>query len=398
MTATNRLERVLCCAALAAALMPGPAAAQEVENHIVLRVNNRIATLVDYQLRRDDRLRALAAADVPPDQREAYLEGLGEQVMGDMVEEMLLLSRADQLGLSAPRSAVEQEVQAARQRAGANNEAEFELALTRAGMTRDDLQQQIETNILVQQVIGREILGQIEITEEDLRRYYFDNAEEFTEPERRRVREFVLAEDAGSRERRLEAAERVLAAIGAGADPEQAVADEPLASAWIDVGLVERQDLSASLGDAAWALAEGEVSAPVEARGGLHVLQMTEVVPAQLVEFDQLRERIGQALQQERFAENYQDYMQDLRRDSYVQVNELPEDASDFDLEASAQRMTLTDLASESLVEGEAGSAEVDVPAAPDAPIGEVGEAASEDDAATAGNDAPAAEDEDRGD
>lgn len=341
----------LVCSALAWAAVAGvPGAAQEVENHVVLRVNNRIMTLVDYQLRRDDRLRALAAADISPDQREAYLEGLGETIMGDMVEEMLLLSRADQLGITASRNAVEQEMNVARQRAGVTTEADFDLALARAGMTREDLQQQIENNVVIQQVIGREILGQIEITEEDLRRYYFEHAEEFSQPERRRVREVVLAEDAGSPQELRQAAERIRSAIAGGTEPHEAVAAEPLAGDWIDVGLVARDDLAADLADAAWSLEEGQLSAPIEARGGLHVLQVTEVVPAQMVEFDSVREQVGQTLQQQRFSDSYRDYMEDLRRDSYVQLNELPEDAQDFDLEASAKRMTLTDLTSEGLV------------------------------------------------
>ncbi len=318
---------------------------QQVENRVVLRVNNRIATLVDYQLRRDDRLRALAASDVAPEQREQYLESLGANVLGDMVEEMLLLSRADQLGVTAPRSAVEQEMAAARQRSGATTEAEFELALTRAGMTREDLQEQIETNVTIRQVINREIYGQLDLTEEDLRRYYFEHAEEFTQPERRRIREFVLTEDSGSPAELRAAAERVRSAIAAGADPTEAVAGEPLAGDWIEIGLVSRDHLDPSLAQAAWELQAGEISDPVEARGGLHVLQVTEVVPAELVDFDEVREEIGAREQQRLFAEKYQDYMDDLRRDSYVQINDLPEDALGFDLEASASRMTLTDLA-----------------------------------------------------
>ena len=327
-----------------AAALPAVAPAQQVENGIVLRVNNRIATLVDYQLLRDDRLRALAASDIDPEQREQYMESLGANILGDMVEEMLLLSRADQLGITAPRSAVEQEMAAARQRSGATTEAEFELALTRAGMTREDLQEQIETNVTIRQVINREIYGQLDLTEEDLRRYYFEHAEEFTQPERRRIREFVLAEGVGTTEELRAAAERVRGAIAAGADPAEAVAAEPLAGAWIDIGLVSRDHLDPSLASAAWDLQAGEMSPPVEARGGLHVLQVTEVVPAELIDFDQVREEIGAREQQRLFSEEYRDYMEDLRRDSYVQVNVLPEDAQGFDLETSASRMTLTDL------------------------------------------------------
>ena len=319
-------------------------AAQAVDNYIVVRVNNRIATLVDYQLQRDDRLRALAAADVPPDRREQILEELGESVMSDLVEELLMLSRADQLGLSAARGAVDQEMAAARERAGARTDEEFQNALARAGMDEEDLRKQIENNVIVRQVISREVVGQIEITEEDLRRYYFEHAEEFTLPERRRVREFVLADTLGSADERLEAAVRIQEGIAAGEDPVETVTAEPLAGNWIDLGWLEREDLESALSEAVWGLSVSEVGDPIEGRGGLHVLQVLEIAPPELMDFQQVREQIGDREQQRIFAENYDEYVDDLRRDSYVQINQLPEDASGFDLEASAQRVTLSDF------------------------------------------------------
>lgn len=340
----KRTNAIVVMLAVLTPLVSGPSTAQNSENYIVLRVNNRIATLVDYQLRRDDRLRALAASDTPPEQREVILERLGESVMGDLVEELLLLSRADQLGITAPSGAVDDQIAAARQRSGAETDAEFELALARAGMTREDLRQQIENNVTIRQVINREILGQLEITEEDLRRYYFEHAEEFTRPERRRVREFVLAEDGGSLEELRAAGNRVRAAITAGTDPVEAVDAEPLAGGWFDLGLVTREDLDPDLSQAAWSLEVGQLSEPMEARGGLHVVQVTEIQPAELQDFVEVREQIGAREQQRLFTENYQEYMEDLRRDSYVRLNELPEDAQDFDLATSAQRITLTDL------------------------------------------------------
>ncbi len=353
----------LTLAVMAVAMVAGLSVlvAETVDNHIVVRVNNRIATLVDYQLQRDDRLRAMAAADIPPDQRDQILDTLGESVMADLVEELLMLSRADQLGISAPRAAVDQEMAAARGRAGASTDDEFQVALARAGMNEEDLRSQIENNLIVRQVISREVVGQIEITEEDLRRYYFENADEFTVAERRKVREFVLSDTAGTAEERSQAATRIQEAIAGGADPVTTVAEEPLAGAWFELGWVERSDLEVILADAAWGLTEGQISHPVEGRGGLHVLQVLEVTAPELIDFQDVREQIGAREQQRIFAENYDGYVDDLRRDSYVQINEMPDDAKDFDIEASAQRVTLNDLEVADDLAGEASSEEAEV-------------------------------------
>ncbi len=322
------------------------AAAQGVENYIVVRVNNRIATLVDYQLRRDDRLRAMAAADIEPTRRAELLDGMGEQVLSDIVEELLLLSRADQLGITVAQALVDQELAAARERAGVRTDEEFRIALARAGMDEEDLRSQITTNLTVRQVISREVLARFELTEEDLRRYYFANADEFTRPERRRVREFVLAEDGGSADELTAAAATVLTAIRSGQNASDAVAAEPLAGSLLEIGWVEYDDLEGPLADAVWMIAEGGWSEPISARGGLHVLQVEEIAPPEMVDFDEVRGQIGASEQNRLFNENYGEYVEDLRRDSFVKVVQLPEDAAGFDVDAatSASRVTLTDL------------------------------------------------------
>ena len=66
-------------------------------NRIVLRVNDHIATLYDYQERYNNRLRSLQAAEMPESQKDELFSTLGETVFREMFDELLMLSRASHL-------------------------------------------------------------------------------------------------------------------------------------------------------------------------------------------------------------------------------------------------------------------------------------------------------------
>ena len=69
-------------------MVAGAVAAVEV-NRIVLRVNNRIVTLFDYEQRKQARIDAIRRAELSPEQRQELLDGVGEEVLRTLFEEML---------------------------------------------------------------------------------------------------------------------------------------------------------------------------------------------------------------------------------------------------------------------------------------------------------------------
>jgi hypothetical protein len=78
------------------------------------------------------------------------------------------------------------------------------------------------------------------------------------------------------------------------------------------------------------------VTEPVAARGGLHVLRVAEVRPAAPRPLDEVRERIGAKLRQERFDARLRSFLAELGDKAYV-IENLPADAAGYrSSEASA--------------------------------------------------------------
>ena len=313
---------------LGSVVRSAPANASEI-NRVILRVNDRIATLYDYAKLKSERTLALSRAQMPEAQRQQMLANVGATVMKEMFDEMLLLSRADQLGLRAEEEDIRASIERTKAGFGISTEQEFEAALASNNMTRESFREQIETNLLIRQVMGREVYSQVAVEDEDLRRYYQANPDEFRQPTRRRLREVVVLETAQDPGQRRQLAEDLRQRIMAGEADEEIVTREQEGSTtgWIDLGWVDVGDLDPQLEAALDGLSTGNVSEPTPARGGLHVIQVVELQEARLRPFNDVSAEIEKKLTDEGFATEMDSYMRELEKNAYIESDPPPEAA-----------------------------------------------------------------------
>ena len=298
-------------------------------NRVILRVNDRIVTLYDYQKVTRERRIALTRAQIPEAERQQMLANLEVSVLRELFDENLMLSRADQLGLRADEVDIRSAIERTKANFGISSEEEFDRALAGNGMTRESFRADIEKNLLVRQVMGREVYSQIAIEEEDIRRYYQQNPDEFRQPARHRLREVVVLDTTQDADERLRLATELRRLILAGEADEQieSYENDGVTTGWIDLGWVNVGDLDPQLEEALNGLAPGSVSEPTAARGGLHVIQMLEQEEARLRDFQDVSDEIEARLSDERFAEEMDRYMRELETNAYIESDPPPEAA-----------------------------------------------------------------------
>jgi parvulin-like peptidyl-prolyl isomerase len=311
----------------------GGRADAEVVNKIVLRVNDQIATLYDFQLRRADAISEIMRRIHDPKGQKEELAQVSENVFRDMFQELLLSSRADQLAVEATDQEVDERISAIRKNFGIKTDAEFQQALAQNGMTLEQLRAQTRKGLRIQGVMSKEVQSKIKVKDEDLRRYYRKNEETFRVPEQVQLREVVVLEDSG-----LSAAERnriageIRAAVAGGKTLAAAVAPyaaKSQTSSVVELGWVSPKDLDPKLEETAWKLAKDGVSEPVDARGGLHLLQLIDRHPAHLKPFSEVQAQITQQEQERLYREESIKYMADLETRSLV-VADPPREAANF--------------------------------------------------------------------
>ena len=313
-------------------LLPMASVSEAQVNEIVLRVNDRIATTHDYESERMERFAAIQQADsLTEERKQELLATLGETVMKDIFEQLLMLSRADQLKIQISPSEIEDAVERTMQNFGIKNQAEFQAALQSSGMTEAKLRARLEKTLLTQKVMGEEVYSRVALDEEDLRRYYQSHAEDFQVPQRLNLQEVVVLESGGLNDEDLALlAEEIRQQLSTGRDIEEVIApysEEGVSTGVVDLGWVKVGDLNQDLEEAVWGLETGGVSPAVEARGGLHILVVAEREEARLLDFLEVQDQIRSIEQGRLMQDEMEKYVAELKNNSYIVANPPPEAA-----------------------------------------------------------------------
>ncbi len=359
---------------LAGGLAAPRLAGAESMNRIVLRVNDRIATLYDYEKRKNELIQDTNHREQDPAERQRILGQAGELVYKDMYDELLVLSHADQLGIEITDAEVDNAVQQIRTSNNLKDDQQFAQALQQAGLTEAKLRQQLKSNLRVQEVISREVRSKVKVDEEDLRRYYTKHGEEFRLPDQVQLQEVLIPEDkVASAAERMRVATEVRKALLAG-KPLKEAAEPFLAQGELtgptDLGWVSPGDLDPSLQAAVWKLPKKGVSEPVSGRGGLHVLQVIDRRDSHLKPLPEASAAIQEKEGQRIFREKLLEFMSDLQKQSMV-VAQPPQEAAGFrKLISTGTQQQIPGLTTSEVPPGGPGDVITPPPGAPGAPIG----------------------------
>ena len=310
------------------ALLAAGSAGAETLNGVVLRVNDRIATLRDYELALAERMEALRRADLEPQERGRTAERLPAEILRQMFEDLLVQSRADQLGIRVGDADVEESVADVQRRNRFETREDLARAVAQSGSTWEEFRQEVIRARRYQEVVSREIQSRIKLEEDDLRIFYRDNPDLFRVPEQRRLKEVVVLDSSGVSAAEMEAlAQEIHRRLDAGEEVEAVVAplkEAGRTSGVIDHDWVPKGDLDPALEKAVEGLEPGRSSEPVVARGGLHVLQLLERQEARIRPFDEVKETIYGRERERLLTREFPKYLKELEEKSHVVANPPP--------------------------------------------------------------------------
>jgi peptidyl-prolyl cis-trans isomerase SurA len=303
-------------------------------NRVILRVNDQIATLYDYQRRRQELVQDLTRREMDEEERRRLLAQAPEIAFKDMYQDLLLESRAHQLAIEITDAQVDASVAQVRQNFGIKTDQEFQTALAQSGMTEAQLRDQMRDQLRVREVMDKEVRTRIKVDEEDQRRYYRKNVEQFRVPEQFHLREVVILDEGGlpTAEERGRLAAEIRQAVAGGKSLAEATAEHQqkgLTSSEVDLGWVAPGDLDKTLEAAAWKLKPGEVSEPVAGRGGLHLIQAVEHRESRIPPFSEVSAVIQSRESERVYSQEVAKYMTELEQKSLI-VTDPPAEAAGF--------------------------------------------------------------------
>jgi peptidyl-prolyl cis-trans isomerase D len=133
------------------------------------------------------------------------------------------------------------------------------------------------------------LIGEIEVSEEQIEAEYQDRMESYRTPERRTV-EQLLAPDRET----VEAAAKRLQEGESFAEVAEAMSDQGVT--FEELGSVTRSDLPGSIATAVFEQAQGEIAAPVESPFGWHLFRVSAIEPEVVVPLAEVRDELAEEL------------------------------------------------------------------------------------------------------
>lgn len=236
-----------------------------------------------------------------------------EQLLEQMINEKLLLQKADELGVTVTDEEVEASIDAAVASSPITRE-EFESRLADQNLTIEDVRGFYRNQLVITKMINETVLDMIEVTDEDVETYYDANQEAFVVDESVKARHILVETE--------EEADEIISLLDEGEDFQELAKERstgPSGPQGGDLGFFTRGQMVAPFEEAAFSLDIGEVSDPVQTDFGWHVILVEEKREAGMQTLEDVREQIRQQLLSDLQQDAFLTFMTQLRAEAVVE-------------------------------------------------------------------------------
>jgi peptidyl-prolyl cis-trans isomerase SurA len=317
---------------IALCFVVSPVLAQQdtVVEEIVARVNNSIVTRADLRRNQEQ------TAQEPKDQSltQTQIEERQANSLRDLIDQQLLLQKAADLGISADADLVKR-LDDLRKEMKANSMEELQKLAESQGVSWEEFKQNTKNSILTQKVIGSEVGSHIQITHDELQKFYDEHKSEISQPERVRLSEILVANDPNAPKGtpvqptpdQVAAAQAkandIYQQLKAGAKFDELARKQSngaTADQGGDLGYFKRNDLAKELEDQSFALKAGEFTQPIRTRQGFIILRVNDRIEAGTPPLDRIRDQIQDQLYSQRVQPALREYLTKLREEAYIDI------------------------------------------------------------------------------
>lgn len=292
-----------------------------VVEEIVARVGSDIITKSDFD-READRLHNEISHRVQGEDAEKMYEDQKSKLLDFMINQKLLEQKAKDLNIS-----VEDDVNAAVTRLRNENQLPDDQALDSAlkneGSSLQELREDFRRRIIQQRILWNYVQGKVTITEDQIKNYYEQHKSEMNSEPSAKVRRYTVTAEDQDKETLKTEATQVLAKLRAGEKPT--ATDFPHLKADDAATEFTQQDIDPKIVDLIKATPAGSYTDLQEIPSGWLILNVEDKKDAAPIALEDARGKIYNLLLQQSAEKYQQDFLDDLRKQSYVVINQKPQ-------------------------------------------------------------------------
>jgi peptidyl-prolyl cis-trans isomerase SurA len=290
---------------------------------VVARVNDQIISRSEYERAEQGLLQEARQQNEP----DAELQDRLHNLLRDMIDKQLLLSKGKELGISCDAEVIRQ-LDEIRKSNHLDSMEALEKAAGQQGLSFEDFKQQLREQCITQQVVREEVGRRLNITHAQEAAYYEAHAKDFQVPEQVHLSEILISTPDNPTDAQIAAAQAKADAVAARlksgakfADVAKTDSQGPTAAAGGDLGDFKRGALGSDiLENAVFPLPVGGNSAPIRTRQGFVILHVDAHQAAGIPPLSAVDSQVQEAVYVNEMQPALRAYLTKARDDAYVDV------------------------------------------------------------------------------
>lgn len=291
------------------------------DSELVAKVNGKGITKTEFQTAVDRNLARYKGQgqELPP----GIEVRVKESVLRRMIDDTIVDQKAKDLGITVTAEELEAKFQEHKDRF--RTAEAFDDYLKRSGNTVEAMKDDLRRNVLRDRVVEK-LSGSVDVTDDEVKKYYDDNVARFMEREQVRASRILLrvAPTAAPAEKKaaLKEAKDILGKLKKGAD-FAALAKEksqgPEAQNGGDLGWLTRGRMTPALENAVFGLEPNKLSEVVETPQGYEIVKVAEKKTERQRPLEEVEENIKNSLLARKRNEKRRDVLRTLKVDAKVE-------------------------------------------------------------------------------
>ncbi|MGC9199687.1 MAG: peptidylprolyl isomerase [Acidobacteriaceae bacterium] len=288
----------------------------------IARINDQVITRTEYEAAEEQLLQQARQDNIS----QAELDDRVDNLLRDMIDEQLLLSKGKELGITADAETM-RELDDIRKRNNLPSMEALEKAATEQGVSFEDFKQHIREQLIRQQVVRDQVGSRLDMTHADEVAYYDAHKQDFLVPEEVHLSEILIPTPDNPTQAQIDSAQaradEISAKLKAGgnfAALARQYSGGPTASAGGDLGDFKRGTLGDVLENATFPLPVGGNTAPIRTRQGYVILHIDSHQKAGIPPLSAVEEKVQEALYFQQLQPALRAYLTKLRSEAYIQI------------------------------------------------------------------------------
>jgi peptidyl-prolyl cis-trans isomerase SurA len=302
---------------------------------IIARVNNEIVTRSDLDKKKESAQEEVEedcrGGKCSPEDQKQRIEDGQKNALKELIDQSLLVQRGKDMGLNVETDVIKR-LDSIRIQNNLSSMEDLEKAVTSHGINWEDFKDNLRKSILTQKVISQEVGSHVNISKEDVGKYYEEHKAEFVRPEQVALREIEVSTE-GKKDSELpdlkKKAETALKRVKDGEDFGEIAkrfSDGGTAKQGGFLGVYKKGELSKELEDTVFKMKKNELTDVLDTKQGYLVLQVLEHYDEGQQSLSKVESEIMDKMYSTRMEPKLKDYLKTLREQSYVVIKPGYED------------------------------------------------------------------------